>query len=63
MVVLSTKQQPPGRKKETWVKKLQFLQWPLEAVSKGESILIETHIKMTKFTAWYKLVIIDFPFI
>ncbi len=30
--------------------KLQFLKWPLEASSKSESILMELHNKIPKFT-------------
>ncbi len=39
--------QPPGLKNaaNTKCQKLHFLDWPLDAGSKSESILIETHIK------------------
>ena len=53
------KRQPLVLKKRN--QKLQFLKWPLEAVSKGESIPIDPRVKMPNltaeiniFTAWYQ---------
>ena len=44
---------------------LQFFKWPLEAGSKRESISIQPHVKMHKFTteinmftAWYTVVLV-----
>ena len=33
------------------VQKVQFLKWPLEADSKGESTSTDSHVKLANFTA------------
>lgn len=60
---IKTKQQPLVLSNEAIVEcqKLQFIELPLEAGSKRESIPIDAHVKMLNFTAelnifpaWYK---------